>query len=384
MTELMQAHQQWATRPADECFTSLTQLRDYKLALRHNSRAKVVPSKVLSVMPTDETATAGLVVGGANGVSYAPTNWAFGQLAQLAGAPAGYLRTLPAAIASDAINYGLQFNRQAEEVGVLLQRPVLADAVGDARDAIMGAQPQLVAATGPKYGRIWDADVSGALVERFGDGISGRFRVPSERGREGAPITKKNTTLYAGDRDMFVFLADEHNKVEIPNRRNGETGLLSRGFFVWNSEVGSSTFGVATFLYDDMCCNHIVWGAAEYKEIRVRHTSLAPERFLQEIAPALQTYANSDTVAITQAVEAARAAKIEGTDKDAVTTFLAARFGKGRAQAIQTAHMLEEQRPVETLWDAVVGATAVARSITWQNDRVALERQAGDLLTLAA
>ena len=32
---------------------------------------------------------------------------------------------------------------------------------------------ELRAATGPAYGRIWDADIVDALVERFGDGVSG-------------------------------------------------------------------------------------------------------------------------------------------------------------------------------------------------------------------
>lgn len=381
--ELMQAHNNWATRPADERFLSLTDMLSYKRQLRHNSRAKVVPSKALQIAPTDETAGAGLVISGANGTGYAPTNWAFGQLAQLAGAPAAYLRTLPAAIAADAMNYGLQFNRQAEEVGVLLQRPATADG-SIMVDGNTPAAPQLVAATGPKYGRIWDADVLAATVDRFGDGVTGRFIVPNERGNpHNGHITKANTTFYAGDRDMFIFLADEQNKIELLNRRGGEHCLLSRGVFMWNSEVGSKTFGIATFLYDDMCGNHIVWGAQEYKEIRIRHSSLAPDRFLGEIQPALLSYANSSTDSIVTAVEAARAKKIADTP-DEVTAFLATRFGKGRAESIKTAHMLEEGRPIETLWDATVGATAVARSIVHIDARVDLERAAGDLLNLAA
>ena len=382
--ELMQANAQWSTRPADQRFTSLTEMLNYKNALRHNSRAKVVSSRVLTVAPTAETADAGLVISGANGAAYAPTNWAFGQLSQLAGAPAGYLRTLPAAIAADAINYGLKFNRQAEEVGVLLQRPVTID--GGTEVSPFGgnepvATPQLVAATGPKYGRIWDSDILTALTERFGDGVTGDFRVPGIFGQQLDTVTKENTTLFAGDRDMFVFLADEQHRIEIPGAgRNGETEQLARGFFVWNSEVGSKTFGVATFLFRYVCCNRIVWGAAEYKEIKIRHSSLAPERFMQEIQPALRTYANSSTLSITSAVESARAAKID-TD---VTEFLAQRFGKARAQAIDAAHRLEEGRPIETLWDAMNGATAVARGIAWQDERVELERKAGELLSLAA
>lgn len=380
MTNLQTASRQWATRPDDQRFTSLTDMLDYKRVLTANSRARVVASKALHVAPSAETADATLLISGANGTGYEPTHYAFGQLAQLAGAPAGYLRSLPAPIVADAMNYGLQFNRQSENVGVLLQRECNSDGVVIAEGNVV-APPRLVAATGPEYGRIWDRDVVGALVDRFGDGITGDFRVPGEFGKA-VTVTKANTTLYAGDRDMFVFLADEEHRIDIPNRRNGEAGSLARGFFVWNSEVGSKTFGIATFLFDYVCKNRIVWGAAEYKEVRMRHSSKAPERFLAEIAPALATYAQSSTVSITDAIASARATDID-TSQD-VNEFLAARFGKGRAAAIQAAHKLEEGRPVETLWDAVVGATAVARGITWQDDRVALERQAGDLLTMAA
>jgi hypothetical protein len=53
-----------------------------------------------------------------------------------------------------------------------------------------------------------------ALVDRFGDGITGTWRVPGEFGQR-VTITKENTTLFASDRDMFVFLADEENRIEL-------------------------------------------------------------------------------------------------------------------------------------------------------------------------
>jgi hypothetical protein len=46
--------------------------------------------------------------------------------------------------------------------------------------------------------------------------------------------------------------------------------------------------------------------------------------------------------------------------------------------------MLEEQRPIETIWDAVTGATAYARRLEHVDARVKIEKTAGDLLKLAA
>jgi hypothetical protein len=55
-----------------------------------------------------------------------------------------------------------------------------------------------------------------ALVKAFGDGVSGDgFRVPGEFGRE-VKVTKANTTLFAGDRDMFVFLQTRRTASKSP------------------------------------------------------------------------------------------------------------------------------------------------------------------------
>lgn len=362
MTTLMQASRQWATRPAEERFTSLPQMRAKLEDLRANSRALVVSSRRLGVVPTPDNK--GLVIEGPQGNPAAPSNWAFGQLAALSGAPAAYLRSLPAPLAADCLNYGLRVERDAIDTGVLLTRG--SDGV------------ELRAATGPRYGRIWNVDVVRALEDRFGDGVTGDFRVPAEFGQR-VPITQANTTLFAGDRDMFVFLADEVNRIELPNRRDGKTGELARGFFVTNSETGASALKIKTFLFDYVCANRIVWGAHELDEISIRHTASAPDRFLEEAAPALLEYSRASASNITTALRAAQGAKLEKVDQ-----FLASRFGPRVAARIKAVHEQEEGRPIETAWDAVTGATAYAKSIPWTADRVEFEASAGDILDWAA
>lgn len=361
---LTRASREWSSRPSDERFLDLHELHDHTTRIKENSRAKVVANRSMQAQPTDDAR--GLVVVGPNGSPVTPTHWAFGQLAQRAGAPAGYLRDLPSPLAADCINYGLKC-RDIEDMGVLLSR-------GD--DSY-----KLAAVTGPQYGRIWNSTITGALVDRFGDGITGDFRVPGEFGKAVA-VTRENTTLYASDRDMFVFLADEQHRIEIPNRRDGQTGTLARGFFVWNSEVGAGTLGIATFLFDYVCCNRIVWGSREYAEIRVRHTAGAPFRWLEEVMPAIGRYANSSTASVVKAIEDARNSKIGDADK--VREFLAGRFSRSQAAAISAAHLAEEGRPIETLWDATVGATAYARGLQYQDARVDIEREAGKILNMAA
>jgi hypothetical protein len=357
MTELTQASAQWASRPQDERFVSLTDLAAYTRDQHEHSRATVVSSRKINIEPVG---IVGIVVTGLNGAAYEPTNWAFGQLAHLARAPSGYLRTLSAPIAADCLNYGLWLNPPVEEVGVLLRKN------GDSTFA---------AATGPNYGRVWNADIADMLVDRFGDGISGDWRVPGEFGKR-VPVTKANTTLYAGDRDMFVFLADEDRRISIPKRRDDKSGEMARGFFVWNSEVGSQSLGAAFFLFDYVCCNRIVWGAQNVSEIRIRHTSGAPDRWMENVLPVLQEYATASAAPVLAAIEHAQSARIDN-DLDA---FLAARFGKGLADPIKAAFEADEDRPIETRFDVVTAATAYARGVTHQDARVRIERQAGALL----
>jgi hypothetical protein len=362
MTELFQASAQWASRPADERFVSLTALFDHFDLIRSQSAERVVRSNALTFEPTADNR--GLLVRGPSGHPFAPTHHAFGQLAQLAAAPAGYLRTMPSPIVADALNYGMKYQRTVDEIGVLLQR---------------NGSDVLRAATGPKYGRVWCNDITSTLIDRFGDGTRGAWRVPGEFGKA-IEITKANTTIYGSDRDMFVFLADEQHKIEVPNSRTGSGAEpLSRGFFCWNSEVGDKTLGIASFLFRYACCNRIVWGASGFKQISIRHTSGAPGRWLDEIEPVLTAYANGSARPVEDSIKAAQARKV--TD---VAEFLAERFGKRLAAPMMAVHQLEEGRPVETIWDAVQASTAYAKSLAHIDARVEIETRAGKLLELVA
>jgi hypothetical protein len=203
--------------------------------------------------------------------------------------------------------------------------------------------------------------------------------VPGEFG-ERVTVTKENTTLFASDRDMFMFLADEDRRIDVPAGRNGSGGSTARGFFVWNSEVGDKTLGLGFFLFDYVCCNRIVWGADQYTEVRIRHTKGAPDRWLEEVAPVLKEYDEGSAQPVTLAIEAAREKRVQ----DDLDAFLAKRFGRSMVEPIKAIHQVEEERPIETLWDVTVAATAHARSIPNNDKRLEVERAAGELLKLAA
>ena len=92
----------------------------------------------------------------------APTHWSFGQLCSLVGAPAGYLRQLPAALAGINMQHGLLSHR-AELIKTL-----------EADDG----RVELRAVTGPDYGRIWDHELVSAVMKIAGDGVGERRTRP--------------------------------------------------------------------------------------------------------------------------------------------------------------------------------------------------------------
>jgi hypothetical protein len=367
MATLTACSHQYFKRPDDERFLDLDSMFDACNHSRDTSREVVVSTAKVRCEPTDDNR--GLLVYGPNGAGYAPTHWSFGQLATLSEAPADYLRKLGsnglAPVAADCINAGLKVIRKVDDVRILLRKP-------DPENACVGA------VNGPRYGTVWNVDVIDAIRQRVGNGRDGDFVIPGEFGKA-VPITKANTTLFASDRDMFVFLADEKNRIEIPGRRPGLTGSLARGFFIGNSEVGKSRLFLSTFLFDYACSNRMVWGAEQVFELNIRHTASAPDRWAAELLPIIRAFSRSSVAPIEAAIEGARAAKLDNASE-----FLAKRFGPRMVDALLVTHVNEEARPVETVWDAVTAVTAYARGIEHQDRRIELERAAGALLKLAA
>lgn len=355
----MAAHTQWASRPDDERFCSLTELHAFLADQKERSTARVLSNRRLLVKPGDSHEA--LLLETADSADTSPTNWSFGQLAALAQSPAGFLKTLPSDMVADILNYKLR-RRPVEEIGILQ------------------TEDSLRAATGPNYGRVWNAEVIRTIMDRVGDGVTGDWRVPGEFGKALDRVTKANTTLYASDRDFFIFLADEVNRVELPDRRDGEAGSFARGILAWNSEVGSQTVGIDSFYFDYVCCNRIIWGAKNHQRRTLRHTSGAPDRWLEDMRPAMTTYLAADHRGdFEAAVLRAQAAKVDDVDD-----FLTKRFSAGRSRQFRAAFEDDEGRPMETIFDAVTGITAFARGIAHQDERVLVEREAGKLLDLVA
>ncbi len=372
---------QWFSRPDDQKFLTLDDMLAHKKVDAQRMTSRTVDTHKVKIIGDFDEANPSR---GNIFVEYtdenkqehynAPTNWSFGQLSQLAGAPSGYLRDLPAPLAADCIQWGLKYNRSKDLIKVY------------GNQANGG---ELRAATGPDYGRIFDWEILDPIKNLI-DESGGRWKVPGMMvgSRDGlavydpeVPVSMETTTLFASDRDVFVFLVDDRNPIEVGKLPNGEPDLMFRGFYAWNSETGSKTAGIAAMYLRGVCMNRNLWGVENFEEIKIRHTKFAPDRFAMEARPALQSFANGSTHSFIEGVQAAKDARIAKDDEERLD-FLTKRAGlSGRmAKAASARHFKEEGRPVETVWDAAQAITAIARDVPHQDARIQVERKAGALL----
>lgn len=243
-TSLRQAHDEWVRRPDDERFLSLDELRASVESRKRESWTTEADSRDLRVV-ADEGVLKVRVNDQASGNERLLdfTHWSFDSLCRLGKCPAGFLRTLPAEIAGIPLQYKLELAAERERALILGQT---------------NGSNMLRAVTSTTYGRIWDLDVVKA-VDRVN--TDGRWVIPGAS--YAAKNPKRATTLYASDRDVFIFLCDPESQIDVGNGRT-----LHRGFYTWNSEVGAATFGLTTFLYDFICDNRFIWGATDIKELK--------------------------------------------------------------------------------------------------------------------
>jgi hypothetical protein len=365
---ITRASREWWKRPDDERYLTLDDLHRAILARAEESRVSTIPNQSLLARGSGDPGGELYLVNEDLG-TLDPTHWSLGQLATISRTPAKWIRevaTVPTrpAIAAHAINLGLRHLADRENVQ-LMSQPV---SPGSARH-------ELRCLVGPDYGRIYDHEVVRAVMDANEDG---RGHVPAASYQAKNP--KRATTLYASDRDVFVFLVDEKNPISV--HVDGSVRNLFRGFMVWNSEVGHHKFGFMTFLYDYVCDNRMVWGAREVKEISIKHTKNAPERFAREVRPMLRAYAEASVLDLEVKLERAAQMKVGTSDEEVMDWLRRHEFKeKEGRKIIETAKA--EEGGARTVWELVNGGTALARSIPYNDDRVALERRVSNLLRTA-
>ena len=379
-TNLHAASSQWADRPADERFWTLRDMRMACEVARANSAASRMPFNSLSIGSSGDE----LTIAGRTGTPARFTHYAFGQFCGAVGAPAGYLRELPAHVAADALNTGI-----AKHAADTSDRDLLFHKNGGLT---------LRACLSSRYDRVWDDEVCRMLVRLDGWRtpaglyVSGEQRIATSDDilpgqiniHPGDAIGPSG--LYASDHDMFAFLVAPDRVIS-----DGAGGSLMRGIFVRNSEVGDAALSITFFLMQAVCGNHIVWNATGVHEIRVRRLGEGTlRRAFRGFEADLRRYHDSAAEEETGIV-AARKLTLGNTKEEVLDALV--KYAKGHSIPIARNRFVEAYETAEeheawygnprTLWANVAGLTHASQKTGYADDRATIDRAAGKLMQMA-
>lgn len=379
---LMKASYQWRTRPADERFWNVQELHAAVTAYKEQAVTDVKPYALLdAVADGDEV----LLHNTQSDNRAKLTHWAFGQLSARANFPASALRRLPAKLATDVINHGLRENQDGNDAHLLFHQ---------------NGEIVCRAMMSDIYDRIWNADVTKFLLTLSEKGWrnppawSNDPKDPRRRKATEADLMKASIIsvgdmiapagLYASDHDMFAFLVDTSRTID-----DGSEGGLHRGFLTWNSEVGSSSWGMECFLFRTVCGNHMIWNAQNIATIRMRHVGNASTRFGRDILNTAIRYANASPQAEELRIKAARN-KMLGKDREEVLEKVFGMRLSGVSQSnltnaytVGTEHVDTDGDP-RTVYGFTNALTRYSQRIPYADERVSLDRASAKLMALAA
>lgn len=381
--ELFKASSQWATRPLDERFWTVAEgLAECKRYFEHSQETEIQYSDLRVEADGPELRLHTRILPAAR-----LSHYAFGQLCQRGepSAPANYLRAISPTLAAQNLNFCLKRRTGTDEANLLLHR-----ANGDLL---------LRASLGKTYERLWNWEIFERLLDLPPD-----WRVPPARPANGDPRARAATEadvlsggklsvkigdliapsgVYVSDHDCFVFMINENAQIE-----EG----LSRGFFVWNSEVGDKSFGFSTFLYNSICGNHIVWGAQNVIEIRINHIGQVRDRAFSNLAVEMKRYAE-ETVSVDKWKVGSARKLILGMNKEETVKAILGFAHKLRLNAISkrtldSAFDLAERYvdrfgDPRSLWAMVNGLTQLSQETPFADARNQLDRAAGRLMESA-
>ncbi len=385
--ELFQASQQWMTRPSDQRFWDVAEMRQRCKDYADSSEVITETADRL----TFEADITGEVYLHCDAIRepVRMTYHGFSQVCTQIGAPPSYLRSLGnPSLTADCLNHG---HRRIAP----LERDLLVD--------WSSGRPLLRAQTSQRYSRLWNYEIAQQLhsLERhgwrvpparpvWGDTTGHRVRTAMDSdiidfGVE-SPLSVKvgdditPSGLYASDHDMFAFMVNPDTRID-----DGSDGGLMRGFFLWNSEIGTKSIGATSFLLRTVCGNHIVWGAEEVFTLRMVHTGDVMEKLqalIGELGLRVQRSAEQDERRIKELQTTAI-----GASGEEVVDFLQSKRLLSRKKAAAAFEVGEQFREIDGDPTTFYGmANAITRySQSWgahADERAAMDDVAGKLIAM--
>jgi len=387
---LFAASRQWAVRPADERFWTVADMHG---ACRRYADSAVLAEGVDPSTLRFEPAGQEVMGYGESGERFHVTHHAFGQVCASAGAPADYMRRLPAERASELLTWHFS-SPEARNGRDLTARDILLH--GSSRGVLARAL------TSERYERIWNYEVCEVLERLVSDG----WRVPpgrrpygataegiatraatiddviTFRGSGGIPVQVGDqiapSGLYASDHDMFAFLVNPKRVIE-----DGSDGGLMPGVIISNSEVGGTALSVMTFYLRAVCGNHIIWGAKNVREKSIRHAGRARSKWADAI-DWVHYNAGADLLRDQAAIKQLQAHKLGLDSEEVLETVHSMRVNGLTLRDVQAAYDTAASHPEDgdprSAWGLVQGLTRVSQMSPFADKRARLDEAAGKVL----
>ncbi|MCC6150972.1 MAG: hypothetical protein IT461_12030 [Planctomycetes bacterium] len=262
------------------------------------------------------------------------------------------------------------------------------------------------AMNGARYERLWDSEVF-EEVERWllatGDWTPAypTFNVDPESKVEDRP-----KALIRTDRYSFTFFFTEPKFKDGDGFSNqkatGMTGSadiakaqgfadprdtdglggLRKGLMVYNGETGHKSFGWQMFLFRNVCSNFNIWDLSEGRTKRVRHTKSVRDAF-EVFKEDVKSLSGSLTEFEYDFLKKAAKTPFAKDDEEAEKRLNRMGVNRANAHSAVEAAKLEVNGANLSVWSVVNGLTWHAKTLGNEDDRVALNVQAGDVLNAA-
>lgn len=386
-THIMTASNEWATRPQDERFASLPELRTYlehRESTLHHFEAK--PGILAPFY--DHTRRLPVLLDQDSLEQYELTNWSTGQLCKLAGVPQAFLSTLTPETASMVLREC--WDKTATKRG---DEPMKVQVSRNGRQVVR-------AITSERFDRVADLALLGYL-DRMQD--AGWRLAPARPNGDGPhsaqakPLRAEDTGpwtfmregemgvpsgLYASDRDFFAFMIDAAHPIEEP----GLGHALYRFAIVGNSEVGGGALSAGFGLFRGVCGNHILWDCQEFREIRGVHLGTGASSALNKMK--IEATGFGDALGVSEFIKQAQALELAPTKEKLVEMLFARRIlGKSESTRIVNVAEANEQQDgnPRSAWgiaQAITRDSQTGEGAQYANVRKAAEKPAEKVLAL--
>ena len=381
------ANRAWAEMPPWARFESLGQAAQAAVEYAENStEVQLLPSELQPVALDGQLLVDVRHAGGRKAVTYN----AAGQLAELAGVPSGYLRSLPADLAAVNLAYGLKTREEAGRSVVALSYRKPGEDFSTIRSM-----------TSEVYKRLWSAKLFLALAEvqaaapgcwvavpAFDNGLSRgpedkRLALAEDVGpwtfvTEGQEIMKGKSIYYNPGvaRDTFVLLVNTAREV-------GE-GLF-RYVMLWNGESGGVSIGAETGLVDAFCGNNLGWGAKDIRSWRFNHVGNGLSfRTMRELSGMLSKVHEHGTEEELLGINAAKRYILDaGADLSQIPTVASRVTGLPQGtikKAMDKAETAGRYGDPRSAWSVLGGLTEYSQTLSSVAERVDVDRAAGRLV----